>query len=65
MTISIRRATLGDTRAIVDFNLAMARESEARELDPALLEAGVQHMLRQPARASIWWRRLTAKSSPP
>ena len=49
MTISIRRATPSDTRAIVDFNLAMARESEARELDPALLEAGVQHMLRQPS----------------
>ncbi len=48
MTIRIRRATADDARDIVDFNLAMARESEAKELDPARLEAGVQHVLGEP-----------------
>ena len=49
MTIGIRRATSGDTAAIVAFNLAMARESEARELNAALLEQGVRHVLVDPA----------------
>ena len=48
MTIRIRRAAAADIDAIVAFNLAMARESEARELNAALLKKGVQHILRQP-----------------
>lgn len=49
MTIRIRPATAADTDAIVAFNLAMARESEARELHPAVLNRGVAHILGEPA----------------
>ncbi|MFT5291757.1 MAG: GNAT superfamily N-acetyltransferase [Planctomycetota bacterium] len=38
----IRPATEGDVRILVEFQLAMARETEGKELDSALLEKGVR-----------------------
>jgi ribosomal protein S18 acetylase RimI-like enzyme len=39
--ISIRFANQGDIEALVQFNLLMARETEAKELNPATLTQGV------------------------
>jgi GNAT superfamily N-acetyltransferase len=44
----IRRAGPADEAALVDFNRAMARETEGRELDPARVTAGVRAVLRDP-----------------
>ena len=50
MTVTVRRATLEDVPRIARFNLAMARESEGRALDAALLEQGVRHLLLEPGK---------------
>ncbi len=44
----VRLAEERDAPALVEFNRAMARETEAKELDAAVLEAGVRNLLRQP-----------------
>ena len=44
----IRRAVAGDTTVLVAFNQALAWETEGQRLDPAVLEAGVTGLLRQP-----------------
>jgi len=41
MTMIVRPATSSDLATIVKFNAALARETEHRELDPAVLRAGV------------------------
>jgi GNAT superfamily N-acetyltransferase len=46
----IRRAADGDIDVLVQFNLAMARETEAKALDAEILRAGVAAMLAEPAR---------------
>ena len=48
MTVTVRRATLEDAPLIARFNLAMARESEDRNLPAARLHAGVRHVLLEP-----------------
>ena len=48
MTVTIRKATAEDAPLIAGFNVAMARESEDRALDAALLEWGVRHVLCEP-----------------
>jgi len=47
--IEIRAATAADVRTLVDFNVAMARESEDKGLDPERLTRGVGELLRHPA----------------
>lgn len=49
MTISVRRATRDDLTTIVEFNLAMATESEDRSLVPSVLTRGVTHLFEEPA----------------
>lgn len=44
--INIRLGEAIDTAALVDFNQAMARETEAKELDLNVLTAGVAHLLK-------------------
>ncbi len=39
---SIRRATIGDIGALVDFNCGIARETESRELDRQIVARGVE-----------------------
>jgi ribosomal protein S18 acetylase RimI-like enzyme len=48
--VTVRRAAAADAVTIVEFNLAMARETEGRELDRAILARGVENALGDPAR---------------
>ncbi|HEX7731957.1 MAG TPA: GNAT family N-acetyltransferase [Rhodanobacter sp.] len=50
MTLSIRPAAVADIPALCAWNLAMARETEGLELDPAVLERGVRGVFEQPQR---------------
>lgn len=43
--VSVRDATPADLDVLVGFNLAMARETESKELDPATLRAGMEALL--------------------
>jgi ribosomal protein S18 acetylase RimI-like enzyme len=49
-SISVRAAELTDLDSLIDFNLAMARESEGRALDREALRAGVTALLQDPTR---------------
>ena len=44
----MRLADAGDARTLVEFNRAMARETEAKELAVDLLTAGVENLLKNP-----------------
>jgi GNAT superfamily N-acetyltransferase len=44
----LRLAEARDTQALVEFNRAMARETEAKELAVDVLTAGVENLLRSP-----------------
>lgn len=43
-----------DLAAIVEFNLGLARESEARELDPQVLASGARAILADPGTGQYW-----------
>lgn len=47
-TIKYRRAVPADAAAIVEFQLAMARETEDIELDPETLRRGVEAVFKHP-----------------
>ena len=49
MTVTVRRATREDLATIVEFNLAMAAESEDKGLLPEVLTAGVEHLFSESA----------------
>ena len=42
---TVRPATLGDLAVLAEFNAALARETEAKELDPTTLQRGVAALL--------------------
>ena len=48
MEISIREATERDVQSLVDFNRAMARETESLELSLETLTSGIRNLLRNP-----------------
>lgn len=48
--ITIRPAVATDVAVVVDFNIALCRETEGRELDRATVTAGVRRFLAEPAR---------------
>jgi GNAT superfamily N-acetyltransferase len=50
MALTIRRATLADAAIICDFNSRLAFESEHTTLDAVVLRAGVESLLRDPAK---------------
>jgi len=50
--ITVRAAAFADAAVIADFNRAMARETEGKELDPDRLAAGVAAVFREPARGA-------------
>ncbi len=50
MDIRIRKAALADLPIIADFNVQLARESEGLELEAARVEAGVEAILKDPAK---------------
>src|SRR5687767_1016528 len=47
-TVRVREAAPADLPAIVDYNLRLARETEALALDPPTVEAGVAALLADP-----------------
>jgi ribosomal protein S18 acetylase RimI-like enzyme len=47
--VDVRPAGAKDLDALVDFNLAMAQETESKRLDPARLARGVQTLLQRPS----------------
>jgi GNAT superfamily N-acetyltransferase len=47
--VTIRPAVPADADTLVRFNLRMARETEDKQLDPAVLASGVEAVLRDPA----------------
>jgi GNAT superfamily N-acetyltransferase len=49
-TVSLRDATPADVDALVEFNAAMAWETEHKRLDPALLRPGVAAVFDDPRR---------------
>lgn len=49
-TISIRLATAQDAEAMVEFNQAMARETEGKQLDTRILTRGVEAVFHDPAK---------------
>lgn len=50
MEIRIREAAVTDVRPIVEFQQAMARETESVELEPSVVSRGVQAVFDDPAR---------------
>src|SRR4051812_46349658 len=50
----IRDAVAGDLAAIVEFNACLARETESKDLDPAVLARGVSIALADPDRLRYW-----------
>lgn len=52
--LTIRDARPGDRDAIAAFNLALARETESRHLDPEVLARGVERALADPGRLRYW-----------
>lgn len=57
--VVIRRATISDLNAIVNFNMALARETEHRALDVKALESGVEALLENPGKG---WYAVAEKS---
>ena len=53
-TLRVRTASPRDLPALVEFNRALARETENRELDPELLRRGVSAVFEDPARGSYY-----------
>jgi GNAT superfamily N-acetyltransferase len=50
MDMRIRQAGLADTSVIADFNVRLADESEGLLLEPACVQAGVEAVLKDPAK---------------
>jgi GNAT superfamily N-acetyltransferase len=50
VSLTLRRATPADAAIVCEFNAALARESEGKELDPTMLAAGVRAALADPAK---------------
>ena len=47
-TLVVRNAREQDLRALADFNIAMARETENKTLSPSNVKAGMKAVIRQP-----------------
>ena len=52
--LTIRKAVPDDLKTIVEYNLALARETEDKTLDEPTLTAGVREMLNNPARGEYF-----------
>ena len=50
MEITIRQAGLADRTIIAEFNVVLAEESEGSRLEPARVQAGVDAVLKDPAK---------------
>jgi GNAT superfamily N-acetyltransferase len=54
MELKIREAALPDAQLITAFNLLLAEESEGLRLEPALAQAGVAAVLKDPAKGTYY-----------
>ena len=54
LPIQIRKAAPEDAEVIVEFNVRLARETEDRELDRAVLRRGVEQLLADPGSGFYW-----------
>ena len=52
--LQVRRATLADLDTLVEFNAALALETECKTLDPQRLRAGVAELLNDDGRGSYF-----------
>ncbi len=52
--VSIRDATPDDREIIADFNRRMARETESRDLEPAIIGSGVAALLGDARKGRYW-----------
>lgn len=52
--MNVRKANINDQKAIVDFQLAMASETEGIELDRNIVEKGVEAVLNDPNKGSYY-----------
>jgi GNAT superfamily N-acetyltransferase len=52
VSLSVRAASPRDVSVLVEFNRALARETEGRELDPELLRRGVSAVFEDPSRGA-------------
>ena len=54
LPLRIRAAYPRETQILVEFNRAMALETEGRELDPERVRAGVEAVFADPSRGTYW-----------
>ena len=54
MPLTVRRAATPDLPTIVEFNRRLAKESEGKTLDPAVITAGVAAALADPAKGPYY-----------
>jgi GNAT superfamily N-acetyltransferase len=52
--LTIRQAAPGDAEVLAQFNVELAKESENLVLDPARVKAGVEALLRDPAKGTYF-----------
>ena len=55
MSLTVRAATAADVPAIVEYNCRLARETEAKELDPAVVAAGAAAAIADPDRKGPYY----------
>ena len=54
MTVTLRKATVDDLDVIVEFNCGIARETEDKELDLAIVTPGVRRLLEDPTKGEYF-----------
>jgi GNAT superfamily N-acetyltransferase len=59
--IEIRQADQADVEKIANFNIALCRETEGRELDPFTVEEGVRRFVAEPTRGKYFVAVLNGK----
>jgi GNAT superfamily N-acetyltransferase len=64
IALHIRPAGPADLSVIVEFNRRLALETEAKTLDPTILEAGVSLALADPQRLRYWIADVSAEEQP-
>ncbi|MBL8873420.1 MAG: hypothetical protein JNK90_26805, partial [Planctomycetaceae bacterium] len=52
--IQIRQALSSDVETITQYNIALCRETEGRELDPATVTQGVKRFVSEPNRGKYF-----------
>jgi len=58
----IRPAVLADLPVLVEFNCRLARETEAKELDSAVVTAGITALLRDSSKGRYWVAELNGET---